>query len=121
MADWALAGGRLRGGIWQGLLRGGPGAPKVELLHGKVVIQGLSVSPQGADWALRVPVPSEFISDGVQTFLLRDTTADTILGHFTIIAGVPMEDDIRAELDLLRAELDMLKRAFRRHCLETQG
>jgi hypothetical protein len=30
-----------------------------------------------------------------------------------------MEDDLRAEVDLLRAELDMLKRAFRRHCLET--
>jgi hypothetical protein len=32
-----------------------------------------------------------------------------------------MEDDLRAEVDLLRAELDMLKRAFRRHCLETAG
>jgi hypothetical protein len=32
-----------------------------------------------------------------------------------------MEDDLRAEVDLLRAELDMLKRAFRRHCLETMG
>jgi hypothetical protein len=30
-----------------------------------------------------------------------------------------MEEDIRAELDLLRAELDLLKRAFRRHCVET--
>jgi hypothetical protein len=39
--------------------------------------------------------------------------------HFTIITGVAMEDDLRAEVDLLRAELDMLKRAFRRHCLET--
>jgi len=26
---------------------------------------------------------------------------------------------MRVEMDLLRAELDMLKRAFRRHCLET--
>jgi hypothetical protein len=32
---------------------------------------------------------------------------------------VAMEDDLRAEVDLLRAELDMLKRAFRRHCVET--
>jgi hypothetical protein len=43
------------------------------------------------------------------------------LAHFTIITGVPMEDDLRAEVDLLRAELDMLKRAFRRHCVETLG
>ena len=27
--------------------------------------------------------------------------------------------DLRAEMDLMRAELDMLKRAFRRHCVET--
>ena len=39
----------------------------------------------------------------------------------TIVTGVAMEDDVRAEIDLLRAELDMLKRAFRRHCLETTG
>jgi hypothetical protein len=43
------------------------------------------------------------------------------LAHFTIITGVAMEDDLRAELDLLRAELDLLKRAFRRHCTETGG
>ena len=36
-----------------------------------------------------------------------------------MITGEPLGDDIRAEVELLRAELDMLKRAFRRHCLET--
>ena len=35
------------------------------------------------------------------------------------IAGEAVSDDLRAEVELLRAELDMLKRAFRRHCLET--
>jgi hypothetical protein len=30
-----------------------------------------------------------------------------------------LDEDIRAEVDLLRAELDLLKRAFRRHCSET--
>jgi hypothetical protein len=34
---------------------------------------------------------------------------------------VPLEEDIRAEVSLLRAELDLLKRAFRRHCAETAG
>ena len=37
------------------------------------------------------------------------------------LAGEALAHDIRAEIDLLRAELDMLKRAFRRHCLETMG
>ena len=32
-----------------------------------------------------------------------------------------LDDDIRAEVDLLRAELDMLKSAFRRHSVETAG
>ena len=57
------------------------------------------------------------LSEGVQTFLIRHDGEK--LAHFTIITGVAMEDDLRAEIDLLRAELDMLKRAFRRHCLET--
>ena len=42
-----------------------------------------------------------------------------ILGDFTLMAGDAVADDLRAEVELLRAELDMLKRAFRRHCLET--
>jgi len=57
----------------------------------------------------------------VQTVVLRDPATGARLAHFTIITGMPLEADIRAEVDLLRAELDMLKRAFRRHCLETMG
>jgi hypothetical protein len=64
-------------------------------------------------------VPVELLSEGVQTFLIRNTMTGEKLLHFTVITGVAMEDDLRAEVDLLRAELDMLKRAFRRHCLET--
>ena len=44
---------------------------------------------------------------------------EEVLGSFTLIAGEALGDDLRAEVSLLRAELDMLKRAFRRHCLET--
>jgi outer membrane protein assembly factor BamA len=36
-----------------------------------------------------------------------------------LIAGEALGDDIRVEVELLRDELDMLKRAFRRHCVET--
>jgi hypothetical protein len=55
----------------------------------------------------------------VQTFLIRNRDTGETMQHFTVITGVAMEDDLRAEVDLLRSELDMLKRAFRRHCLET--
>ncbi len=34
-------------------------------------------------------------------------------------AKILIMDEPTAEVDLLRSELDMLKRAFRRHCLET--
>jgi len=70
-------------------------------------------------WDLSIPVPSHAVTDGVQTFLIIDGASDTKLGDFTLIAGEGMADDMRAEVELLRAELDMLKRAFRRHCLET--
>jgi hypothetical protein len=94
------------------------------VLHLETPVSGTTVTEipdRPGDWAVRVPIPVEVLSEGVQTFLIRDGVSGDKLGHFTIITGVAMEDDIRAEMDLLRAELDMLKRAFRRHCLETMG
>ena len=42
-----------------------------------------------------------------------------MLDSFALMSGDALSYDIRAEMTLLREELDMLKRAFRRHCLET--
>jgi hypothetical protein len=117
MTAAALEGGRIREGVWQGLVRAET-APEVEVLHGKVSLEGLTVTPADGGFVVRVPIPMRLISEGVQTFLVRDKAADAVLGQFTLIAGVAMDEDIRAELDLLRAELDLLKRAFRRHCTE---
>jgi hypothetical protein len=47
-------------------------------------------------WLLQVTIPEEAIAD-----------------------GEALGDDMRVEIELPRAELDMLKRAFRRHCVET--
>ena len=106
---------RIREGIWQGLLSGPAEGLEVTLLG--EVIAGVTVTPCPGGHEVRVPIPASALNDGVQTFLIRQG-AET-LAHFTIITGVAMEDDLRAEIDLLRAELDMLKRAFRRHCVET--
>lgn len=121
MAEAQLLTGSIRGGVWQGVVRAGEVAPPLEVVQGTRVLDGLTVTAAHVtgQWAVRVPVPADALSDGVHTFLVRDTGNGAVLGHFTIIAGVAMEDDIRAELDLLRAELDLLKRAFRRHCVET--
>lgn len=119
-----LTGTRIRAGVWEGVLTADPGtgAPAVAVVHQERDLPGVSVAPlpdKPGQYALRVPVPADLLSDGVQTFLIRDAATAETLGHFTIITGAGLEDDIRGEIDLLRAELDMLKRAFRRHCLET--
>ena len=112
---------RIRGGVWEGVLTGaGAQPPKLEVLHLERPLAGVLVTPvpgREGDFAVKVPIPADVLSEGVQTFLIR--RGGETLAHFTIITGVAMEDDLRAEIDLLRAELDMLKRAFRRHCLET--
>lgn len=114
---------RIRAGVWDGMLSGaGTTAPKLEVVHLEKPLAGVTVTAvpgRAGDYAVRVPIPVEVLNEGVQTFLIR-RGAET-LAHFTIVTGVAMEDDLRAEIDLLRAELDMLKRAFRRHCVETAG
>ena len=70
-------------------------------------------------WVVRVPIPSHLIADGVQTFLISDKRSGETLDSFALMSGDALSYDIRAEVTLLREELDMLKRAFRRHCLET--
>ncbi|MCB2135669.1 MAG: hypothetical protein KDE08_06945 [Rhodobacteraceae bacterium] len=115
-----LAGQQIREGRWEAELTGGnAAAPQIEILHLDKPLGGLEVVAADGHWRVSVPIPATLLSDGVQTFIIRDLVGGMRLGHFTIVTGVPLEDDIRAELDLLRAELDMLKKAFRRHCLET--
>ena len=122
MGEHVLTKTRIRAGVWEGVLTGVAGAPHLEVLLLEQLVPGVSVvavdGKPGA-WAVQVPIPADALSDGVQTFLIREAGTAETLAHFTIITGVAMEDDVRAEIDLLRAELDMLKRAFRRHCLET--
>lgn len=109
-------------GIWQGIITGAGGVePQIEVVFQETPVPGVSVAAHGTEgaWMLNVPVPPDAIADGVQTLLIRDAARDEQIGFITLLAGDVLGDDIRAEMDLLRAELDMLKRAFRRHCLET--
>lgn len=116
---------RLSSGVWEGILQvtdGRGDAPRIEALHRDVSVSGVAVVPDDAAagrYRVSVPVPLDVLSDGVHTCLIRDADGGEALNSFTIMAGEPLEDDIRAEVELLRAELDMLKRAFRRHCVET--
>ena len=124
MADLNLTKTRIRAGTWEGVLTGAVGTPAVQVIMQDAELPGVTVTPlqdKPGSYAIQVPIPAALLSEGVQTFVIRDRNSTEKLGHFTVITGVAMEDDLRAEIDLLRAELDMLKRAFRRHCLETAG
>ncbi|TCO73515.1 hypothetical protein [Rhodovulum euryhalinum] len=119
-----LTGTRLRAGVWEGVLDVEPhtGAPAIEVVHLDRPIAGLRLTPdpyRAGRFAVAVPIPADLLSDGVQTFLIRDRASGATLDSFAILAGAPLDHDIRAEIELLRAELDMLKKAFRRHCIET--
>lgn len=121
--DPALEGARIAAGCWQADLvaPGRAEAPAIEVWHQETRLDGVAVAAPTAPgrWPVSVPIPAALLSDGVQTFVVREAVTGARLGHFTIVTGAPLEGDIRAEIDLLRAELDMLKKAFRRHCVET--
>ncbi len=124
MADQRLTRTRIRAGVWEGILTGAANEPSLSVVHLQAEVPGVTataVPDRPGDWQVRVPIPAEALSEGVQTFLIQDRATGQTLEHFTIVTGVALDEDIRAEVDLLRAELDMLKRAFRRHCLETAG
>ena len=124
MSDWTLTKTRLFEGVWEGVLAGpepGTAPPEIEVTHMQEPLAGIEViaRPDNGDWVLRVPVPAERIADGVQTFVIRDRAGGTVLDSFSLVAGEALAYDLRSEIALLREELDLLKRAFRRHCLET--
>jgi len=124
MSDLILTKTRLAEGVWEGLLTrksGGVEAPRLEVTHLETPVEGVEVADTGTpgQWRVRVPIPVQMIADGVQTFLIRDVATGDILDSFALMSGHALSHDIRAQLHLLPDHLDMLKRAFRRHCLET--
>lgn len=121
MSTLTLTPTRMRQGIWEGMIQQtGTGVPQIAVTHLNTTVPDVQVTEQGdGAWLVQVPIPADAIADGVQVFVITDATDGEKLGHFTLIAGEVLGDDIRVEVELLRAELDMLKRAFRRHCVET--
>ncbi|SHG89962.1 hypothetical protein [Cognatishimia maritima] len=123
MSRYSISKTRLFEGIWDGVVTADEASddqPHLEATHLEKPLEGMKLVELGEDqWSLRLPIPSDILSDGVQTILIRDVLAQETLEVITIMSGEAIAEDIRAEMDLMRAELDMLKRAFRRHCLET--
>lgn len=109
---------RIVRGVWEGVLTDGGETPVVEALHEGEALPGVEVValPGKAGHAVRVPLPGSILSEGVQVVLL--CLGGEVLTQITLVAGLPPDEDLRAEVNLLRAELELLKRAFRRHCAE---
>lgn len=108
---------RIAKGTWEGLLTGAGAVPRIEALHDGTALPGVEVVALPEGHAVRVPLPGTILSEGMQVVLLQ--LGGEVLARITLIAGLPPDEDLRAEVSLLRAELDLLKRAFRRHCAET--
>jgi hypothetical protein len=122
MAERKLTKTRIQAGVWEGVLTGADSLPDIEVTHLAKPVAGATLREDPevpGQYLVQVPIPAELLSEGVQTFVITDKASDERLESFTIVTGQAIEEDFRAEMELLRAELDMLKRAFRRHCVET--
>ncbi|MDO6726868.1 hypothetical protein Q4544_07985 [Cognatishimia sp. 1_MG-2023] len=123
MSQYSVSKTRLFEGVWEGVVStsdDSAGQPQIDATHQEQPLPNLRLTDDGhGKWTLRIPIPANLLADGVQTILIRDSSTHETLDSIVIVSGEPLSEDIRAEMDLLRAELDMLKRAFRRHCLET--
>lgn len=122
MATTTLTKTRMISGVWEGVLTcEGDTPPEIVVSNMDRVVDGVSVKSSEGDggWLVHVPIPADHLSDGVTTFVIRDARTDETLNSFALFAGEALSEDIRAEMSLMREELDMLKRAFRRHCVET--
>lgn len=120
MPEITLTRTRLHLGHWEGVLTAPAGAPpRLAATHLGQAIDGIEIAPHAAgQWTLRFPIPPAAIADGVQTILISDADSGTVLDSVTLVAGDVLDQDIRAELSLLRAELEMLKHAFRRYAAD---
>ena len=114
---------RLSGGQYEGLLTAADGAGVEAVVEGRVIATAsVRQDPdRAASWRVALDLPADVISDGVKVIALRSIASGEVLDRVTLMSGAPLDEDIRAELALLRDELEMLKRAFRRHCAETGG
>ncbi|CAM3187639.1 hypothetical protein SAMN04488021_12015 [Paracoccus aminovorans] len=114
----------LKSGIWQGILRRETPPGRLLLVHmGSPVAEALATAEPEGGWRVAAAIPPELLSDGVQSFLLvedRGAAAEPLqagahsLGSLTLIAGALLDDDLLAEMTLMRAELELLKKELRR-------
>jgi hypothetical protein len=125
MSEYVVTKRRMIEARWNAVVTRADGAtiedtPKLSVtLDGKPVLGVSLKAGENGTWEMIVPVPAEAVSDGIRTVLIADSETEETLAGFSLLSGEALDEDLRAEVELMRQELDMLKRAFRRHCVET--
>lgn len=122
MSDFESIG--LKGGIWQSVLARDHEPARLSLVHlGERIAEARATAEGAGQWRITTAIPAEHLSDGVQTFLLVEDTGEggqplepgaRQLGKMTVVSGALLEDDLRAEFELMRNELELLKKELRR-------
>ena len=119
MSDFKVVKTRIHAGKWEGVImtsRPQNSPPAILVTNGGRRIRGVAMTRDSRDllcWKLAIDIPPEFISDGMQVFIITDDRDGSVLDSFAVLTGEILEDDIRSEVEVLRSELDMLKRVFR--------
>jgi len=116
----------LRGGTWEGSLARAAAPGRIVLVHlGQVVGQADIAQLAEGRWRVAVRLPLDRLTGGLTTFQLIEAGGEGAMGRrlavLPILAGQPLEGDLRAELSLMRAEIDLLKRELRRIGAGAQG
>lgn len=114
----------LNGGTWHGILRSDTPPGRLILVHFGDRVAEAQLSPiDQTSWRVAVGIPSDRLSDGVQSFLLLEDDGKDVdppqpgalhLASLTLAAGEALEYDLLNELTLLRSEVDLLKKELRR-------
>lgn len=114
----------LRGGLWSGILTADSAPRRVFLLrHGEILSFAKLMAVGDGRWDVSVDIPASVLSEGTHSLTLVADEGegegaplpDSIhLDHLSLIAGKILDDDLAAEIALIRSELELIKREFRR-------
>ena len=100
MSNLQLTKTGLKQGIWEGVLTGAPTSetPVLKAHHAGQPLDDIVLSPRAEDnsWVVRLTIPPEAISDGLQTILITEAVSDAALAQVHLMAGDDLGDDLRA-------------------------
>lgn len=103
----------LSNGIWTVSVSGPDTPPQLEVRLGDHPLESpLPEQQPDGTWLIHLRLPPEAINDGVSVLSVLDQGER--LGGFVVAAGDLLQDDLRAQVALLRAEVDLLKSTIRR-------